>query len=344
MKRHLNTLYITTPKTYLHRENEKIVIEVGNQKKAKIPVIGLQSVVCIGHDIMMSPSCMNLCCESKVSVVFLKMSYRLIGRVVGPQTGNILLRREQYRQTEDISKRFDIAKLIIGAKIRNSRTVLQRFCRNNPGYEFNHEIEVAIRKLMISMKKAESAGTEDALRGIEGEASKIYFNNFNHMILKNKTEFTFESRNRRPPVDPLNALLSFIYVVLYHDIVSALESVGLDPSAGFFHRDRPGRHSLALDIMEEFRSCLADRFVLTFINLNRAGKNDFKKTESGAVEMKEELIKNVIHAYEEKKREIITHPFLQEKTYIGLLPYIQAQLMSRYLRGDIDIYPPFVMR
>lgn len=344
MKKHLNTLYITTPGTYLHRENEKIVIEIDKQKVAKIPVIGLQSVVCIGYDIMMSPSCMNLCCQSKVSIVFLKMSGRLIGRVMGPQTGNILLRREQFRQTEDVEKRLNIAKLIIGAKIRNSRTVLQRFCRNNQDYEHNYEIHGAIRKLMFLLKKAERVHTEDELRGIEGEASKIYFSKFNHMILKNKSVFLFESRSRRPPVDPLNALLSFIYVVLYHDIVSALESVGLDPSAGFFHRDRPGRHSLALDILEEFRPYLADRFVLSMINLSRAEKNDFKKTESGAVEMKEELIKNIIRAYEEKKREIIIHPFLQEKTYIGLLPFLQAQMMARYLRGDIDIYPPYVKR
>ncbi len=340
MKQLLNTLFVTTQGSYLSKKGDTIVVNHEQQIKLRVPIHNLGSVVCFGN-ISVSPFLMGLCGERNVTMSFLSENGRFLARVHGPVRGNVLLRREQYRKADDLYLSAGIAKSIVTAKIANCRTVLLRATRDRPDNENNLQLTRASSLLGNLLYELERHLTLEIIRGKEGEAAKIYFDVFEHLITTNKNDFYLKNRNRRPPLDNTNALLSFLYTILVHDIESALEAVGLDPAVGFLHRDRPGRASLALDLMEEFRPYLADRLALSLINRQQVKKNGFKKTETGAVLMDDETRKTVLITWQKRKQEKITHPFLDEKVQIGLLPHIQAMLLARFLRGELKGYPPF---
>ena len=262
----------------------------------------------------------------------------------GPVSGNVLLRRGQYRKADDQKSSREVAKFVLTGKITNCRAVLQRALRDHADKIDEQEVRNAVARLSHLIDSLNQEQTLDVLRGIEGDSAHIYFNVFDHLIVAQKETFRFDERNRRPPLDNVNCLLSFTYTLLMHDVRSALETVGLDPAVGFLHRDRPGRPGLALDLMEEFRPYIADRLVLSLINLQQVQDKSFKKMESGAVVMNDDDRKTVLVAYQERKQEEILHPFLDEKVTIGMLFHVQAMLMARYLRGDMDGYPPFIWK
>jgi CRISPR-associated protein Cas1 len=266
---------------------------------------------------------------------------RFLARVQGPVSGNVLLRREQYRRAEDPQTSADVARAVLTGKIANSRTVLQRALRDHADKMAADQVSFAAKRLSNYLDLLNQDKPLDVLRGFEGDAAHIYFSVFDHLIVAQKEDFSFQERNRRPPLDNVNALLSFIYTLLVHDIRSALETVGLDPAVGFLHRDRPGRPSLALDLMEELRPALADRFVLTLINRRQVSGSGFKRSDSGAVLMDDSTRKELLVAWQKRKQEEIVHPFLGERIAIGLIPYVQSQLLARHLRGDLEAYPPF---
>jgi CRISP-associated protein Cas1 len=343
MKKLLNTLYITTQGAYLHREGETVEVTVDNEVKLRVPIHTLQGIVCFGQ-VSMSPFLMGLCAERGVKVSFMSKHGRFLARIEGPVSGNVLLRREQYRRADSDELSAQVARNVVTAKINNCRVVLQRALREHPDAEGSSDLASSVNHLAEIMKSLDSVKELDSVRGLEGEAASNYFGVFDHLIFVQKEDFYFKERNRRPPLDNLNAILSFLYTLLNHDVTSALETVGLDPAVGFLHRDRPGRPGLALDMMEEFRPFLADRLVLSLVNLKQVTGKGFTKTETGAVMMDDETRKNVIVAYQNRKQEEITHPFLNEKIAIGLLPYAQALLLARFLRGDLDGYAPFLWR
>ena len=343
MKRLLNTLYVTTQGSYLCKQGETIAVMQDGQPKMRIPIHTLDGIVCFGQ-VSVSPPLMGLCAERQVTISFLSRNGRFLARVEGPVSGNVLLRREQYRRADNKEIANEIARSIVTAKIYNSRLVLQRGLREHPENPGCENLAMAIDRLMTNLKSLEKADSLESVRGIEGESARTYFQVFNQLVYTQKEYFSFSERTRRPPLDNINALLSFIYTVLAHDVASALETVGLDPAVGYLHRDRSGRPGLALDIMEEFRSYLADRLALTLINLKKISGKGFKKTETGAVLMDDDTRKRVIVSYQDRKQNEIMHPFLKEKVQVGLLPYIQALLLARYLRGDLEGYPPFFWR
>jgi len=343
MKRLLNTLFVTTEGAYLCREGETVIVRVDHETKLRVPIHILSGIVCFGR-VSCSPPLMGLCGERGVLISFHSEYGKFLARVHGPVSGNVLLRREQYRRADDPQTSADIARAVVIAKIANSRTVLMRALRDHPSSpnaEAIKEAAVNLARLPNSLKEHLPL---DVVRGREGEAARIYFSVFDHLILAQKQEFFFRDRSRRPPMDPMNALLSFLYAILAHDVTSALESVGLDPAVGYLHRDRPGRPGLALDLMEEFRPIMADRVALSLVNLQQVKGKGFTKTETGAMIMDDKTRKEVLVAYQKRKAEEIQHPFIGEKVAVGLLPYVQALLMARYLRGDLDGYPPFIWR
>jgi CRISPR-associated protein Cas1 len=339
MRKLLNTLYVTTPESYLTRDGENIVIKVADKEKFRLPIHNIEGIICFGY-MGASPGLMNLCAERDVALSFLTEHGKFLARVSGPVSGNVLLRRKQYRIADDKSQSLELARLVIAAKIANSRTVLQRSMRDHDNNQ--NELESSVRLLAVKQKQALTAESADILRGIEGESAQNYFGVFNHLIVAQKDDFWMNGRNRRPPTDNLNSLLSYVYTILTHDVRSALESVGLDPCVGFLHTDRPGRVSLALDLVEEFRAYLGDRLVLSLINRKQINGKGFKKQETGGVLMTDETRKEVLVAWQKRKQEEILHPYLQTKIPIGLLPYTQAMLLARFIRGDIDNYPVFV--
>ena len=343
MKKHLNTLFVTTQGAYLAKEGETVVVRVEKDVKLRVPVHTIGGIVCFGN-VSCSPFLMGFCAENGVGMSFLSEHGRFLARVQGPVSGNVLLRREQYRQADDVNASASITRCLLTGKIANCRTVLQRVLRDHGDKINAGEVEFVVKRLTNYLELLQNDHPLDTLRGFEGDAAHLYFRVFDHLIVAQKDDFTFEERNRRPPLDNVNALLSFIYTLLVHDIRSALETVGLDPAVGFLHRDRPGRPSLALDLMEEFRPFLADRLALSLINLKQVQGKGFKKSESGAVMMADDTRRTVLVAYQERKQEEIVHPFLDEKVAIGILFHIQALLMARYLRGDLDGYPPFIWR
>lgn len=343
MKRHLNTLFVTTQGAYLFKEGETVVIKVDDEIRLRLPVHTLGGIVCFGQ-ISCSPYLMGFCAERGVSISFMTETGHFLAKVQGPVSGNVLLRREQYRRADDLNTSASIARSFLTGKIANCRTVLQRSLRDHSDKVNADAISEVSQTLANAMRRLQMESSLDALRGIEGESANTYFNVFDHLITSQKDDFTFHERNRRPPLDNVNCLLSFIYTLLMHDVRSALETVGLDPAVGFLHRDRPGRYSLALDLMEEFRPFLADRLTLSLINLCQVQGKGFKKKETGAVWMDDDTRKTVLITYQNRKQEEIMHPFLKEKVTIGLLPYVQALLMARHLRGDIDSYPPFIWK
>jgi CRISPR-associated protein Cas1 len=343
MKKHLNTLFVTTQGAYLSKEGETVVVKVDKEIRLRVPVHTIGGIVCFGN-VSCSPFLMGFCAENGVGISFLSEYGRFLARVQGPVSGNVLLRREQYRRADDPKFSADVAKAVLTGKIANSRTVLQRALRDHAPKLNEDGLRQTVTILSRCLESLEDASSVDALRGIEGDAAHCYFSVFDHLIIAQKESFSFQERNRRPPLDNVNCLLSFLYTLLVHDIRSSLESVGLDPAVGFLHRDRPGRPSLALDIMEEFRPFLADRLALSLINMRQVQDKGFKKSDTGAVLMTDDTRKKLLVAYQERKQEEIVHPFLDEKVTIGILFHIQALLLARYLRGDIDGYPPFIWK
>ena len=343
MKKHLNTLFVTTQGAYLAKEGETVLVRIEKENRLRVPIHTLGGIVCFGN-ITCSPFLMGFCADRGVAISFLTERGRFLARVQGSVSGNVLLRREQYRQADDPKSSADIARSVLIGKLANSRTVLQRALRDHADKVDADEIRMASKKIGNSLKRLVSNESLNVLRGIEGEAAHTYFSVFDHLIISQKENFVFRERNRRPPLDHVNCLLSFLYTLLLHDVRSALESVGLDSAVGFLHRDRPGRPGLALDVMEEFRPFLADRLTLSLINLNQVQNKGFKRMESGAVLMDDETRKTVLVAYQKRKQDEIFHPFTEEKVTIGLLFHIQALLLARFLRGDLDGYPPFIWK
>lgn len=340
MKKMLNTLYVTTQGAYLHQEGETVVASLNHESVLRLPIHTLAGIVCFGQ-VSCSPPLLGLCGERGVHVSFLSEWGKFLARVTGPVSGNVLLRREQMRRAEDLVATCELARSFILGKLANSRTVLQRAQRDHgPDSKILHSVD-AIANVIRRVQRATDI---DTLRGLEGEAANHYFGAFDGMILSQRDAFSMKARSRRPPLDSLNALVSFLYTILAHDCEAALEGVGLDPQTGFLHALRPGRPSLALDLMEEFRAILADRVALSLINLNQITGKGFTTTESGAVVMDNDTRKTVLKTWQKKKQETIQHPFLNEKIEVGLLPHAQALLLARHLRGDLDAYPPFLLK
>ncbi|OWA36954.1 subtype I-C CRISPR-associated endonuclease Cas1 [Saccharibacillus sp. O16] len=345
MRKLLNTLYVTMPESYLAKDGENIVVLMGEkeqQKKFQVPAHNLEQIVTFGYA-GASPAVFQLCAERGIGLTFLNQYGAFQARLQGKINGNVLLRRKQYRMA-DGEEAVRIAGRFIQAKIINSRSVLRRAVRDH-GAEMDTGIVSAaahsLKRLSLSVLKMPSG---DTIRGAEGEAAKIYFGVMNELVLGDREFFHMQTRSRRPPLDPFNALLSFYYTLLRNDVQSALETVGLDPAVGFLHRDRPGRASLALDLMEELRPYLADRLVLSLINRRQLSEKSFIVKENGAVLLKDEARKEVLMAWQKRKQEEITHPYLGEKIPIGLLPYAQALLLARHIRGDLEDYPPFLWK
>ena len=343
MKKLLNTLFVTTQGSYLFKEGETVVIKADDEIRLRLPIHTLGGIVCFGQ-VSCSPFLMGFCAENGVAISFLTENGDFLAKVQGPVSGNVLLRREQYRRADDLETSSTIAQAVLTGKIANCRTVLQRALRDHSGKIDANAISQASQRLANYMRRLSSELTLDVLRGIEGESAYTYFSVFDHLITSQKDNFRFQERNRRPPLDNVNCLLSFLYTIVMHDVRSALETVGLDPAVGFLHRDRPGRYGLALDLMEEFRPFFADRLALSLINLCQVQDKGFQKKESGAVWMDDDTRKTVLVAYQKRKQEEIEHPFLKEKVSVGILFYVQALLMARYLRGDMDNYPPFIWK
>lgn len=343
MKKLLNTLYVTTPGTYLAKDGECVAVRVDNEVRLRVPVHTLGSVVCFGQ-VSCSPFLLGFAVERGLGFSFLTENGRFLARVQGPVSGNVLLRREQYRRADLPEASAEVARSIVTAKIINSRRVLQRLLRDHADKVDAFALENEVSHLKDCLHRLQQAASLEVIRGMEGEAACGYFGVFDSLILSPVPEFRFCGRTRRPPMDRVNCLLSFLYTLLAHDVRSALEAVGLDPAVGFLHRDRPGRHGLALDIMEEFRSVVADRLALSLINLGQLKKKDFEVTETGAVKMTDEARKTLLVAYQKRKQDEIMHPFLNERIPLGLVFHVQATLLSRWLRGDLDGYPPFVWR
>lgn len=336
----LNTLYITTPEAYLSKDGMNVVVSVEKEERFRVPVVNLECIVTFGY-MGASPGLMKLCVDNNVSLTFMTPQGHFIARVQGPTQGNVLLRKKQYALSEDENVALHLAKLFIIGKVFNARRVLQRFLRDNDVIE---DVELAVNQLDWNRKSIERADAMDSLRGEEGRAANVYFGVFDHLILNQKDDFSFNGRSRRPPKDEVNAMLSFVYTLLANDVTAALESVGLDPYVGFMHSLRPGRASLALDMMEELRPYLADRLVLSLINRRQVTAKDFICQSDNGFVMSDGCRKELIASWQNRKKETIEHPYLKEKIPIGLLPYAQAMLFARHLRGDLDDYPVFLMR
>lgn len=343
MKRHLNTLYITSPDAYIRKEGMTFVVEIDDKKALQAPVHTIENIVCFGFK-PLTPALMSFCAENNIGISYMSMHGKFLATVYGGQRGNVLLRKTQYKFSDSEESSLKIARNIVAAKITNSRSVLQRHIRNHGETKDNDLVIKSVEDLPRYINLVKNADNLDVLRGYEGEAASLYFRCFNNLITSQNDDFIMNGRTKRPPLDFVNALLSFVYMLLVNELRSALETTGLDPQVGFLHRLRPGRPSLALDLMEEFRAYVADRVVLNLINLRQVDKSDFEKRETGEIRMSEKCRKEVLVAYQKKKDEVIEHPFLGEKTTMGLLPHIQSMLLARFIRGDIEEYPPFYMK
>jgi CRISP-associated protein Cas1 len=346
MKRHLNTLFITLEGAYLRKDGAAVEVRHEGETRLRVPLHNLDGIACFGWDISCSAALMAACAEASVALSFHTPHGKFLAASQGFTSGNILLRREQYRCADHEPAALGIAANMIAAKIANSRQVIMRAARDHgeKSAERSHELTKTADFLAGRISLISRATSLDTLRGIEGDCAAGYFAVFPHLITVSGSGMEMHGRNRRPPTDPVNALLSFLYVLLMHDCRSALESCGLDPQCGFLHRDRPGRPSLALDLMEEFRAYLADRTALSLINRQQITGSDFDYKENGAVLLKEDARKKILVAWQERKQDEITHPVLEEKTTIGLLPHLQARLLARHLRHDLDAYPAFLSR
>lgn len=340
MKKLLNTLYVTSPDSYLSLDGENVVILDAQEEIGRIPLHNLEAIVSFGYR-GASPALMGGCAERNIGLCFLTPQGRFLARVSGPVRGNVILRKKQYFISKERQECIGIARNCILGKVYNSRWVLERATRDHSLQVDVEKIKKATSFLQQSLENIVKCEDMARLRGYEGEAASIYFGEFNQLILQQKKDFNFTVRNRRPPLDNVNAMLSFVYSLLTNMTASALETVGLDPYVGFMHTDRPGRVSLALDLIEELRPVLADRFVITLINRKIVTGKDFTTKEDGAVLISDNARKRLLTEWQNKKKEVITHPFLEEKVEWGMIPFVQAMLLARYLRGDIDEYPPF---
>lgn len=340
MKKLLNTLYAISENQYLSLDGENIVVLEEEREAGRVPLHNLEAILSFGYR-GVSPALMGACMDRGISLSFLTPHGRFLARVEGPVKGNVLLRKKQYEISENPSEALKIAKNCILGKVYNSRWVLERCARDHSLQVDVEKIKGVSEDLKNSLARVKECDSVDSLRGQEGEAASRYFSVFGEMILQQKEEFYFHGRSKRPPLDAVNAMLSFSYTLLANMCTAALETVGLDPYVGFMHTERPGRTSLALDLMEELRAVFADRFVLTLINKKMVTKKDFEKKENGAVFLKEDSRKKFLTEWQNKKKETITHPYLKEKVEWGLVPYLQAKLLSRYIKGELDAYPPF---
>jgi len=338
MKKLLNTLYITRQESYLHKERETIVIKQDKDKLGQFPALTIGNILCFGQ-VSVSPFLMGFCGEQGIGLSFYTEYGKFLARVQGKQSGNVLLRRVQYRWADDEEKSVSVARLMVAAKISNGRSVLMREIRNHGA---NPSIEAAIKHLATSLRRVRNASTVPEAMGIEGDAANRYFSVFDELL--RGSGFVFSGRVRRPPTDEVNALLSYAYTLITHECASALQGVGLDPYVGFLHQDRPGRLSLALDLLEEFRAPWADRFVLTLINRQQVKPKDFVTEASGAVRLTDDARKAFLTAWQERKQVEILHPYLDEQVAIGLLPHCQAMLLARHIRGDTEYYPPYLVK
>lgn len=344
MKKLLNTLYVVSENSWLRKDGQNVVVEIDGRERGRAPAHLLGQIICFAH-VGVSPPLMFFCAESGISIAFLSMSGRFLARVEGPQSGNVLLRRAQHRQSEDEAAALEVAQAVVAAKSANQRGVIRRALRDYGATmpeEARVQLEASERRLSDAARLALSAPDLDAARGFEGEAASAYFEAF-PLLIRNP-DFTFGGRSRRPPLDPANAVLSFLYGLLAQDCRAACEAHGLDPQMGFLHRDRPGRMSLALDLMEEFRAPLADRLCLSLINRRQISPRDFRFEETGGVLLNDDGRAKVLKAWQERKREEIRHDFFGETAQVGLFPQMQAQLLARRLRGDLDAYPSFIWK
>ena len=343
MKQLLNTLFVTSEDVYLSLEGENVLANRDKEVVARYPLHTLQTIVSFSYA-GASPALMGACAEKGIGLAFCTPRGRFLARVSGENSGNVLLRREQYRVSDDPGRSCAIARDMIFGKISNSAASIQRTLRAHAPRVEGCGLEDAAGQIRGLLPQVMGLTDLDALRGLEGVGASAYFGVFDHLLLNRKEDFFFHGRSRRPPLDRVNAMLSFAYSLLAHDCASALESVGLDAYVGFLHRDRPGRTSLALDLMEELRPCMADRFVLTLVNNRMVRPEDFQVQDSGAVLLTDDGRKKFLKAWQERKRDTLTHPYLNEKMTWGMVPYLQSLLLARHLRGDLDGYPPFLWK
>ena len=343
MKQLLNTLFVTSEDIYLSLEGENVLANRDKEVVARYPLHTLQSIVSFSYP-GASPALMGKCAQYGIGLAFCSPRGRFLARVCGESSGNVLLRREQYRIADDPARCCQIARTMIFGKLSNGAASIQRTLRDHALRVQDCGLEDAASDIRQMLPQILAAADPDTLRGLEGVAATAYFGVFDHMLLNRKEEFFFHGRNRRPPLDRVNAMLSFAYSLLAHDCASALESVGLDSYVGFLHQDRPGRQSLALDLMEELRVCMADRFVLTLVNNRMIRPEDFQVQDSGAVLLTDDGRQKFLKTWQERKRDTLTHPYLGEKLSWGMIPYVQALLLARCLRGDLDGYPPFLWK
>lgn len=339
MKKLQNTLYITRDGAYLHKQRETLLIEQTidgqKQKLMQVPIHSVGAIFCFGH-VMVSPALMGFCGERGTTLAFFNTYGKFLGRLVGQQSGNVLLRRSQFEVCK--SRKIDISRNIVAAKVQSSRAVLQRFLRNHGDSQLVAKASTRLKQIIEALTIQTDI---EKVRGLEGEAASHYFRAFPNLIKVEQKGMQFNGRSRRPPKDPINAMLSFLYSILGKEVSGALQGVGLDPQVGFLHEERPGRDSLAQDLLEEFRAYIVDRVVLTLVNRKQVKEKDFVVGSLGGITMKDDTRKLLLQAYQAKKQEELTHPFLKEKIQIGLLPYVQAMLLARHIRGDLEQYPPF---
>ena len=343
MKQLLNTLFVTSEDVYLSLEGENVLANKAQQVVARYPLHTLQTIVSFSYA-GASPALMGACAERGIGLAFCTPRGKFLARTCGESSGNVLLRRKQYRVADDPGSCCMIARNMIFGKLSNSASSIRRTMRDHAPRVAECGLEDAVQQIRELLPQVLEVTDLEALRGLEGVGAAAYFGVFDHLLLSGKETFFFHRRSRRPPLDRVNAMLSFAYSLLAHDCASALESVGLDSYVGFLHRDRPGRTSLALDLMEELRPCMADRFVLTLVNNRMIKPEDFQVQSSGAVLLTEDGRRKFLKAWQERKRDTLTHPYLGEKMSWGMVPYVQALLLARFLRGDLDAYPPFLWK
>ncbi len=339
----LNTLFVTTQGAYVHLDHETLRVEVDDETKLRVPVHHLGAVVCFGR-VNVSPAAMARCAADQRDLVFLSRSGRFRAKVIGPTSGNVLLRLAQHQAYQDQERAVDIARNIVAAKVQNARLLLMREARQTEENEAEDLLRAAAKEMGHVIEGLPKADDMGKVRGREGYAAAAYFSAFSRLIRTSDKAFAFDGRNRRPPRNPVNALLSFLYSLVRVECQAACEGVGLDPQIGFLHAVRPGRPSLALDLLEELRAPVADRMALTLINRRQLTLKHFLDTAGGGVSLNDEGRKVVLAAYQKRKAEEIRHPVTRSKTPVGLLPHLQARLLARHLRGDLEHYPAFVSR
>jgi CRISPR-associated protein Cas1 len=339
----LNTLFVTSAGSYLSQEGESVCVTQEGEIKIRVPIHTLNGIVCFGQ-VSSSPYVMRLAADRGVGMTFLSENGRFLARVQGPVSGNVILRHHQYAAFYSAEASLAIARSAVLAKVANCRASLLRAIRESDEASAKKELDAVCLRLSRVGEEIASSGDIDTLRGYEGQAASLYFSVFNRLITAQDDQFKFKGRSRRPPLDNMNALLSFVYTLLTHEMVTALETVGLDPASGYLHRLRPGRPSLALDLVEELRPVMADRLATSLVNRRQVNSSGFRRSETGGIEMDEATRKEVLIAWQKRKAEELTHPFLKEKMPLGLVPFMQALLLARFLRGDLDAYPSFFWR